>query len=438
MRMRVYLLRLVFLARINLHFVDSWIPQRRTVFLKKSSGVALRTQQTNDLFVVTGSNGYVGRAVVHELVDHVASAEKKDDNKVATILCLVRPKHITSEQSYWNEVQQQRTDSDLVCSIHVCPYDMLDHGQSFQQALNATLHNSQSDNVRNVTSSSESLPYNICVFHVASVFGPTELYQQTALDNVRGTTDLINALGNIVLKNKSIIGACKFILTSSMAAVRGTGQTPLNALYYTSDDWNTNSIVNNTAATWGTYYQWSKMESERQAWSLCNDRWKDSIDMIALCPSFVFGPPRVLDDGSTTTSSSYSISLVNQWLSGTSPVQSRLFVDIRDAARAHVLAAITDAAIGQRILLSTEARISSQEVALWLQEATRHYSNEKLNVDANTIHFDADFTGGSIPIGSKEVDASEKLHKLFGMKLRPVKETIMDMAEVLLLSKPKI
>jgi nucleoside-diphosphate-sugar epimerase len=234
---------------------------------------------------------------------------------------------------------------------------------------------------------------------------------------------------NIILPDK-----CQLILTSSMAAVRGTGQLPLNQKYYTHQDWNTYSDVHNETikknANWGTYYQWSKMESERQAWDLCQNQWSDCLTMTALCPSFVFGP--LMDATKSSLSSSYSIALVNQWIHGVSPVQSRLFVDVRDVAKAHVMAARNDAAMGQRIIVSTEARISSQDIAQWIKEEIFRYNLPIGVVDPDQVHYDGTFQGGSIPIGTKEVEATEMLQNILGITLRPVQDTIVDMTRILL------
>jgi nucleoside-diphosphate-sugar epimerase len=355
-------------------------------------------------FVVTGSNGYLGRAVVHELLkdlhmnDDVGNSQWNRDNTL--ILCLVRSQHVAVEEKYWNDL-----GPSISSSILVFPYDMLDRGKSLKIALSRFFF---------LCGISDSSPSDhkpsVCVFHIASVFGPTENHKQTALDNVRGTVDLVTCLGRF---GKGC--HMKLIVTSSMAAVRGSGQTPLNGHYYTADDWNNLSKL---GANWGSSYQWSKAEAERRAWKLCQ---LYNISMVAMCPSFVFGPPF----GNCT---SYSISLVKQWIRGESPVQSRLYVDIRDVATAHVKAAFHAAAIGKRYIVSTEARISSEQIAHWLRDAC--YSTGLADPDA--IQHDAAFTGGSIPIGTKEVESLELLQNDLGVLLRPVNDTILDMAKYIL------
>lgn len=341
--------------------------------------------------VVTGANGYVGRAIVHSLLEEEADVDCQGD-----IVCLVRAQRVADEQAYWKAHQSSKTTPSTI--IRVLPYDMLDAGKSLRDALKSTAEGSTR-----------------CIYHVASVFGPTEDHKQTALDNVQGTEDLVNTLVDI--EN------CKLVLTSSMAAVRGAGQQPINDKYYTHEDWNTDSVL---GANWGASYQWSKAESERRAWELCKQY---NIPMVSICPSFVFGPPATYAVDGLGSSGSFSLTLVNQWIQGESPVQSRLFVDIRDVSKAHVAAGTRAAAIGKRFIVSTEARVPSQEIASWLKDACKKSSGA---AEADKIHFDGDYVGGFIPIGQLEVKCSERLQSELGVTLRPVQETMTDMTNVLL------
>ena len=379
-------------------------------FLSKVESLTFTNYQAHqrNAFVVTGSNGYVGRAVVHELLNELLLIEEGNqlESSNTIVLCLARSHHVAAEELYWQK--NCPSESPL---LHVFPYDMLDHGKSLEIALSRFLIHCGDERSSNHTGCKPT----ISVFHVASVFGPTENHRQTALDNVRGTVDLITCLSKVGK------GICRIllILTSSMAAVRGSGQTPMNGQFYTPDDWNT---VSQLGADWGSSYQWSKAEAERQAWNLCQ---LYNISMTSLCPSFVFGPP--FGDG---TSSSYSFTLVHQWIRGESKVQSRLFVDIRDVAKAHVRAALRKEAIGRRYILSSEARIPSQQIAIWLHEAC---CNAGLPLaDPDSIQYDSEFTGGSIPIGTKEVESVKSLRNDLQVELRPVNDTIIDMAKFIL------
>ena len=327
--------------------------------------------------IVTGASGYIGREVVHCLLQDSSSSNQHK------IYCLVRPSRVEDERNYWG----RKSDS-----VSVMPYDMTDGGKTIREALKAAYNTDGEE-------PGDDSEIDACVYHVASNFGPTEDHAQTAIDNVQGAEDLVNSVAEFK--------KCRLVLTSSMAAVRGTGQEPQNREFYTHEDWNTLSKL---GANWGSSYQWSKAESERRAWELAEEK---GIPMTSLCPSFVFGPP---SDG--IMSGSYSITLVGQWARGESPVQSRLCVDIRDIARAHVAAATNPAAIGQRYIVSKEERVSSKEMA----DALKRVCRESGLGNAEKITFDSEFSGGAIPIGNKEVESLDRLKEL-GVSLRSVDET---------------
>lgn len=337
-------------------------------------------------FVVTGASGYLGREIVNTLLTDI------DDD--AEIRCLVRPNRVESEIQYWSKHYPEASHR-----IQVYDYDMLDGGITLQNALK---HNSMKDDDHN----------DICVFHVASVFTPNENHKQMALDNVKGTEDCIMAVSEACPDNARVI------LTSSMAAVRCSNQVPKNGKYYTHEDWNDGSKL---GANWGASYQWSKTFSERRGWELSKEK---NVPFTSLNPSFIFGPPSLAQ-----ASDSFSISTVADWVFGKAPVQSRLCVDVRDVAKAHVLAAKEPKTIGERIIISREARIPSVDMA----EKIKQIAIETGIGDASKVHADTAFDGGSMKIGDKEVDCEERM-KFFlnGFSTRSVEETIADMTKVLL------
>jgi nucleoside-diphosphate-sugar epimerase len=354
----------------------------------------------NKISIVTGANGYIGREVVNVLLK-----EKVDNIATSTILCLVRPVRVAEETKFWNRFIQKQQDASTSSTIQVLPYDMIDGGQSISDALQLAL---------DTTSDNDNDDSEICVYHIASVFGPSEDFIQTANDNVQGTRDLIQAMANVSSRESK----CRLVLTSSMAAVRGTGQVPRNGKFYTNQDWNTMSKLDET--NWGSCYQWSKAESERMAWELAK---KLQLPMTSICPSFVFGPPTAGASSSNPNdvalSNSYSITLVGQWVQGKSPVQSRLCVDIRDVAQALVAAGNTKEAIGERFIVSPETRVPSQVIA----EALAKVCRETKLGDPHAIYFDSNFQGGAISIGAREVEATKRLENILGVTLRPVEET---------------
>ena len=406
----------------------SWL----VLVISTASTLALSISSSNNgnrvkrISIVTGANGYVGREVVNVLLNTNNNANKNDGNDeedVDEILCLVRSHRVESETKYWSRFKSSllasTTGTSKTPTIKVLPYDMLDGGKSITDALNAAVNN-DNDSDSSSTENNNDIDPEICVYHIASVFGPSEDHIKVAKENVQGTKDLVCAIGEFP---KS--ACCRLVVTSSMAAVRGSGQIPMNNEYYTHQDWNTQSKLEDN--NWGASYQWSKAESERIAWKISNDM---KIKMTSICPSFVFGPPTSIpssttktdsDEVDTTTnlSNSFSITLFGQWVRGTSPIQSRLFVDVRDVAKAHVAAGTKSDAIGERIIVSTEARIPSKEMADILKDVC----TESGLSDPEGISFDSTFKGGAIPIGSREAESTDRLFSLLGITLTPVHET---------------
>ena len=244
------------------------------------------------------------------------------------------------------------------------------------------------------------------VIHAASVFRKCDDME----------LDLVTP--NIALAEAMVCACAAFdtrlVLTSSMAAVRGTGQAPLSGDAYTAADWNTVSARDGPGFE---PYQYSKAESERVAWDLAK---QFGVQMVSVCPSMIFGPPR---DGCA----GFSVAMVQAWLDGKSPVQSRLVVDVRDVAQAHIAAATAKHAAGKRYICSTEARVPATECADALRSRLIALGREE---EASRITADEDFDGGAIPIGAQEVVADAGMAEL-GVACRSTAQTLSDMAEAL-------
>ena len=347
--------------------------------------------------LVTGANGYLGREIVSQLLSEQQQEPKYEDEMLDDeVICLVREHRVEDEKKYWDGYSSR-------CKVTVMPYDMLDNGESLSEALDY------------VYQGIGSLDQLCNIYHVASVFGPTENHKETALENVKGSEDVVKVVSRY---GSGCQNTPTCIVTSSMAAVRATNQTPKNGKWYTHEDWNTESQL---GANWGQSYQWSKAQAERRCWALAKEL---EVSMVSLCPSFVFGPP----SGGMATNS-YSIQLVGQWIRGHGEVQSRLCVDVRDVAKAHIEAGRRPSAIGQRFIISTESRLSSTVTAEVLKRAS---AGVGLVSGAVEILCDTNFDGGAIKIGEREVECERRMQNELGVVCRSTEETMKDMAIALL------
>merc|ERR1712029_217364 len=112
---------------------------------------------------------------------------------------------------------------------------------------------------------------------------------------------------------------------------------------------------------------------------------------------------------------------------GKSPVQSRLCVDVRDVARAHVAAGellrLPEVDDDRRYIISTEERLSSESTAKVLirgAKRAQEIGEVSIDIDPSRITCDTQFTGGKILIGNREVEAAGRLERDLGLVCRPV------------------
>lgn len=176
------------------------------------------------------------------------------------------------------------------------------------------------------------------VMHTASPFvlsGFRDARKALLEPAVEGTRNVLDAVDR---------SACvkRVVLTSSVAAIFGDNAdiagTPEGV--FTEAQWNTTSSLEHNP------YQYSKVEAERVAWEICRaqSRW----DMVVINPAMVFGPAL------TTASRSGSIDTLLQLGDGRLrdgvPRLGMGVVDVREVARAHLLAAFTPTAEGRYIL----------------------------------------------------------------------------------------
>lgn len=175
------------------------------------------------------------------------------------------------------------------------------------------------------------------IIHVASPFTLRFKNAQNDLlePALKGTRNVLSAA------NKSL-SVKRVVLTSSVAAVNGDNadmkDKGLSEL--TEEHFNTTSSATHQP------YSYSKLIAEKEAWSMANaqDRWK----LVVINPSFVLGPSLA------NSSDSESLNFMKDILQGKfffgAPDLMFGFVDVRDVAKAHVLALENESAEGRHIL----------------------------------------------------------------------------------------
>lgn len=176
------------------------------------------------------------------------------------------------------------------------------------------------------------------VMHTASPFIVDEVAdpQKEIVDPaVKGTQNVLESANKIE-------SVQRIVLTSSVVGIYGD---PIDAKdipnnEFNESHWNTSSTVENGP------YNYSKVAAERAAWELADKqmRWK----MVVVNPAFVFGPSLTNHAGSASIKfmkrlgdGTYRTGIPKIWTS---------IVDVRDVAKAHILAATKEEASGRHIL----------------------------------------------------------------------------------------
>lgn len=239
---------------------------------------------------------------------------------------------------------------------------------------------------------------------------------------LRGTLEILAGV------KRAAPGVRRVVLTSSTAAVfnweRGVPAVTRPARVYTGRDWNPIAREEALATADAVRaYQGSKTFAERAAWAFMEAE-RPHFDLVTLCPPMIYGP--LVDAGqlagphdlNQSTWNIYS-QLLEPDIKSTDavpPTKSHLYVDVRDAARAHILAASTPEAGGRRFVICA-GEMSMQRIANILREALP----EKRDVVPSGDPDDWKMPEGRFTASSADAE------QVLGLEFRDPKSTIEDM-----------
>lgn len=258
------------------------------------------------------------------------------------------------------------------------------------------------------------------VFHVASPFLLPEQIKSTGTDvitpAVEGTRNIIAGIGRAPSVER-------LVLTSTVGAIFGDYADVLSMKNETL----TEEYFNTTSTPENNPYHYAKTVAEQTAWELAGaqDRWS----MVTVNPGLILGPAL------TPVSDSGSLFLMNELMSGYffygAPGFSFTFVDVRDAAEAHVRAAENAAAAGRYILARPEM-VSIYEMAKIIRSKyprrvliPRHrLPDAAVRVLGPRFGLTPDYIAKHLGI-SFAVDNHRSVDEL-GLTYRPVRETMLD------------
>lgn len=257
------------------------------------------------------------------------------------------------------------------------------------------------------------------VLHTASPYTLAVADPQRDLVNpaVAGTRNVLQACANATSVKRVVV-------TSSMAAIT---DEPDSGRVLTEEDWNLTSSLGRNP------YYYSKTLAERAAWDFVKER-APRWDLVVVNPFLVIGP-------SLSPSVNPSNQLFVDLLGGQYPGIMNLtwgFVDVRDAAEAHVLAMLASDAKG-RYICAGETISMREVVALMAEDAAENGRKTKLpsvGLDCSAGDFAVKLASYGQPSGVGQYLRSHvgrvprydtsKIRRDLAMTFRPVRESIRD------------
>ena len=254
------------------------------------------------------------------------------------------------------------------------------------------------------------------VMHTASPYEINVKNPQTDLVDpaVNGTETVLESC----LKSGNVK---RVVLTSSIAAIT---DEPDSSKVFTEKDWNTMSSLERNP------YQYSKTLAERAAWDFIM-RKKNRFDLVAINPTMVVGPS--LGPSLNTTNR-----MIRDIMNGAFPFIMDInwgFVDVRDVAKAHILAMETDSASG-RYLCSAETMHMKELVTLLQSSDFGKYPLPKVDLSGKAgtllmkvLSFTQPRDTGMFirtNIGRTSRYDNGKIKRELGISFMPVKESIIE------------
>ncbi|CAI4050725.1 methylglyoxal reductase (NADPH-dependent) GRE2 SKDI_15G0110 [Saccharomyces kudriavzevii IFO 1802] len=237
-----------------------------------------------------------------------------------------------------------------------------------------------------------------------------------ALNGVKGILDSIKKYAANTVE--------RVVLTSSFAAVFEIEKESDKSVTFNEESWNPATWENCQIDAINAYCA-SKKFAEKAAWDFLKEN-RDSVkfQLTAINPVYVFGPQMFEEDVKKhlNTSCEFVNNLMHLSPEEKIPEMFGGYIDVRDVAKAHLVAFQKNETIGQRLIIS-EARFTMQDIL------------DVLNKDFPVLK-------GKIPVGKPGTGATHnalgatldntKSKKLLGFKFRNLKETIDDTASQIL------
>lgn len=259
------------------------------------------------------------------------------------------------------------------------------------------------------------------VMHTASPFvldGYSDAHEALVRPAVEGTRNVLESV-------ERTASVKRVVLTSSIASVLGDNadSTAAPGGIFTEAQWNTTSSVDHNP------YQYSKVAAEREAWRLCEAQGKKPRwDLVTINPVMVFGPS--LTKGSASGSIDTLLKMGRGKFRTGVPDLHYGYVDVREVARAHLLAGFTPDAAGRHIL--SAAVLSMLDMANILREKFGSaYHFPSIVLPKALVWLAGPFNGVTRKFVARNVGIplridNRKSREALGVQYRPVTDTLTE------------
>ncbi|KAI6205698.1 hypothetical protein M3Y94_00821900 [Aphelenchoides besseyi] len=248
------------------------------------------------------------------------------------------------------------------------------------------------------------------VLHVASPF--------TLDDNETLIPVAVNGTLNVLKACSKASTVKKVVLTSSCAAVNEGHDEEERT--FNEEDWT------NIESPKVMNYAKSKTLAERAAWDFLKENKDNQFKLTCLNPTFVIGPLLTNTLGASITTMK---KFLNFEVPGIPPLHMGM-VDVRDVARAHILAMQRPETDGERILITTESWWFKKICAVLSEEfKSQGYIIPFLPVPYPFVwlysFISVEAKASLCRLNRKVVFDNEKSKKLLGLEYRDVRDSII-------------
>jgi len=335
--------------------------------------------------LLTGANGFLGSHILSQLLEQGHSVRA-----------------IVRSQSKADQILRDFSAHASQLDFHLVP-DMTING-AFDEAVQSTP------------------PFDL-VIHTASPYLFSAVSKNSDLIDppVKGTVNLLQSVKDHAPTVRRIV------YTGSTAANINFFIPPVSTprKIYTEEDWNPVTKQQALETDGYTAYRGGKTFAEQEAWKFLDT--KPNFDLVVLCPPLIYGPIRhtvkSVKDLNESNLGFYN-SFVNSKKDAPLPsVGFHVYVDVRDLAAAHVLAAF-----------STDPAVANQRFNVSAADIPEQFICDMLRANIPEL-------GERTPLGQPGKDnleegiygiSNEKAGRLLGVRYRSKEETFVELARQLL------